>query len=307
VSTSTESLNPQPSIDTLGAVDTTSNLFADFDQQLEQYLPVAQSSTGLKSQQGQYTELSSLAAAQNRTIFPAGVGNPSSSQQGVEHSLTGHAVPGVDMAGNGSLSWADMGIPGTTMEQPTPSPLASLFDPANGNSVTSTLRLKNSEDLAEWVDICFFLSLHTRHQHALVPLVHQPPFAQDVLHRRDQRDESFRSHPGAVSTALHKPWRRRTMMRSDASSLRAGVDVPSCIVGRGLGEIWSCGDIVIGLVWAIRSCGQTRDLPVASLYTSKQFQVRSGKRSTWLVGLSGPMLWSGVGGVGKPEFGGFCE
>jgi hypothetical protein len=78
------------------------------------------------------------------------------------------------------------------MAQTTPSPLASLFDPANGMSVTSTLRLKNSEDLAEWVDICFFLSLHTRHQHALVPLVHQPSFALDVLHRRDQRDESFR-------------------------------------------------------------------------------------------------------------------
>jgi hypothetical protein len=192
VSTSTESSNAQPSIDILGAVDTTSNLFADFDQQMDQYLPITRTSTGFKSQQGQYSELSSLAAAQNRTIFPAGTGNPSSSQQGVEPSLTGHAVPGVDIAGNGSISWADMGISGTTMAQTTPSPLASLFDPANGNSVTSTLRLKNSEDLAEWVDICFFLSLHTRHQHALVPLVHQPSFAQDVLHRRDQRDESFR-------------------------------------------------------------------------------------------------------------------
>jgi hypothetical protein len=177
----------------MGAVDTTSNLFADFDQQLDQYLPVTQTSTGFKSRQGQYSELSSLAAAQNRTTFPASAGNvPSNSQQGVEPPLTGHVVPGVDVAGNGSISWADMGISGTAMAQTTPSPLASLFDPANGMSVTSTLRLKNSEDLAEWVDICFFLSLHTRHQHALVPLVHQPSFAQDVLHRRDQRDESFR-------------------------------------------------------------------------------------------------------------------
>lgn len=46
--------------------------------------------------------------------------------------------------------------------------------------------------IAPWSDICFFLSLYMRHQHVLVPIVHKPSFASDVLHRRDQRDETFR-------------------------------------------------------------------------------------------------------------------
>lgn len=48
------------------------------------------------------------------------------------------------------------------------------------------------DEIAPWSDICFFISLHMRHQHSLVPLVHKPTFAQDVLQRRDQRDEVFR-------------------------------------------------------------------------------------------------------------------
>lgn len=48
------------------------------------------------------------------------------------------------------------------------------------------------EAVAAWSDICFFVSLHMRHQHGLMPLVHKPTFAQDVLQRRDVADETFR-------------------------------------------------------------------------------------------------------------------
>ncbi len=48
------------------------------------------------------------------------------------------------------------------------------------------------ENFASWDEIGFFLSLHMKHQHMLVPLVHRPSFAQDVLHRRDEGDEAFR-------------------------------------------------------------------------------------------------------------------
>jgi len=48
------------------------------------------------------------------------------------------------------------------------------------------------QNFASWEDVGFFLSLHMKHQHMLVPLVHWPSFAQDVLHRRDEVDESFR-------------------------------------------------------------------------------------------------------------------
>jgi hypothetical protein len=45
---------------------------------------------------------------------------------------------------------------------------------------------------ASWEAVGFFLSLHMRHQHVLTPLVHQPSFARDLLHRRDVHDEAFR-------------------------------------------------------------------------------------------------------------------
>jgi len=48
------------------------------------------------------------------------------------------------------------------------------------------------EAIGTWSEFCFFVSLFMRHQHALVPLVHKPSFAMDVLNRRDQRDEAFR-------------------------------------------------------------------------------------------------------------------
>lgn len=45
---------------------------------------------------------------------------------------------------------------------------------------------------ATWEQVGFFLSLHMLHQHVLTPLVHQPSFARDLLHRRDVNDEAFR-------------------------------------------------------------------------------------------------------------------
>ncbi|KIR59192.1 hypothetical protein I314_04705 [Cryptococcus bacillisporus CA1873] len=57
-----------------------------------------------------------------------------------------------------------------------------------GNSrVISTI-----ESVASWEEVGFFLSLYLKHQHPLLPLVHRPSFAQDVLHRRDRVDEAFR-------------------------------------------------------------------------------------------------------------------
>lgn len=66
-------------------------------------------------------------------------------------------------------------------------------------SILASLKATNEPEsfmpidvIAPWSDICFFLSLHMRHQHVLVPIVHKPSFASDLLHRRDQRDETFR-------------------------------------------------------------------------------------------------------------------
>jgi hypothetical protein len=48
------------------------------------------------------------------------------------------------------------------------------------------------EEVTSWANVSFFVSLHIKHQHALVPLVHKPSFADDMLHRRDETDEQFR-------------------------------------------------------------------------------------------------------------------
>ena len=49
------------------------------------------------------------------------------------------------------------------------------------------------ETLMDWQTVNFFLSLYIKHQHHLMPLVHKPTFAQDVLARRDRQDEVFRA------------------------------------------------------------------------------------------------------------------
>ncbi|ORY30802.1 hypothetical protein BCR39DRAFT_528419 [Naematelia encephala] len=48
------------------------------------------------------------------------------------------------------------------------------------------------ESIASWSEVCRYVSLFMKHQHSLVPLIHRPTFAQDVLHRRDKTDEVFR-------------------------------------------------------------------------------------------------------------------
>jgi hypothetical protein len=54
---------------------------------------------------------------------------------------------------------------------------------------------------ATWEAVGFFLSLHMRHQHVLTPLVHQPSFARDLLHRRDVHDEPFRGLLLSIGTS----------------------------------------------------------------------------------------------------------
>jgi hypothetical protein len=49
------------------------------------------------------------------------------------------------------------------------------------------------ETVLKWPVVIFFLALYTKHQHHLMPLVHKPTFAQDVLSRKDRHDEVFRA------------------------------------------------------------------------------------------------------------------
>jgi hypothetical protein len=49
------------------------------------------------------------------------------------------------------------------------------------------------ETVLNWPVVIFFLALYTKHQHHLMPLVHVPTFAQDVLSRKDRHDEVFRA------------------------------------------------------------------------------------------------------------------
>jgi hypothetical protein len=63
---------------------------------------------------------------------------------------------------------------------------------------------------ASWEAVGFFLSLHMRHQHVLTPLVHQPSFARDLLHRRDVHDEAFRGLLLSIGQSVLLSWRAGT-------------------------------------------------------------------------------------------------
>lgn len=79
----------------------------------------------------------------------------------------------------------------------------SLYSPHG-----TRLSLQGGEDIeaiASWGDITFFISLHTRYQHALVPFLHRPSFAWDILQRRDQRDEAFRGLLFSIGASNNYP------------------------------------------------------------------------------------------------------
>lgn len=120
--------------------------------------------------------------------------------------------PPLSQASNAQLSldpvtWPTGLKPPSSTVQPPPVPpyspsttLADLVAASDAASSTitpaapgaPTIDISRIESFASWDEIGFFLSLHMKHQHMLVPLVHRPSFAQDVLHRRDENDEAFR-------------------------------------------------------------------------------------------------------------------
>lgn len=105
-------------------------------------------------------------------------------------------------------------------------PGGSMNNWMNSNEVPETIRdttvLSNPrqfqvgdqiEVLAPWDDISFFISLHMRNQHVLVPLMHKPSFAQDVISRCDREDETFRCLLISISESLARAL-RTPLMRS---------------------------------------------------------------------------------------------
>lgn len=79
------------------------------------------------------------------------------------------------------------------------------------------------EAVAAWHDVCFFISLHMRHQHGLMPLVHKPTFAQDVLQRRDKTDETFR---GLLCSIGESPPSLALSPADTSSCIHVGPDQP---------------------------------------------------------------------------------
>lgn len=93
-----------------------------------------------------------------------------------------------------TVNWpADMTSPDSTFDQ--------AVGGLNSRRALHT-KVDHIEQIASWADIGFFLSLHLRFQHALVPLVHKPTFAQDILNRRDENDEAFRALLLSIGTCL---------------------------------------------------------------------------------------------------------
>lgn len=57
------------------------------------------------------------------------------------------------------------------------------------------------EDVTSWSSISFFISLHLRYQHCIMPILHKPTFNSDLALRLDRKDEQFR----AFLLSLGKP------------------------------------------------------------------------------------------------------
>ena len=56
----------------------------------------------------------------------------------------------------------------------------------------SSSQVLQLEQVISWANAAFFLRLYLKYQHALMPLVHKPSFAKDIVDRRDKTDEVFR-------------------------------------------------------------------------------------------------------------------
>jgi len=99
---------------------------------------------------------------------------------------------------------SDSGIDPSLFQQPPAQPQPrSLFSQPTIPPLSLDI-----EDIAPWQDVCEFLTLYLKYQHALVPIVHKPSFTTDLLQRRDKTDPEFRalllslgeSHTGTVSS-----------------------------------------------------------------------------------------------------------
>ncbi|KAL1413725.1 hypothetical protein Q8F55_001507 [Vanrija albida] len=125
-----------------------------------------------------YADMGGVAAAmeQQQPVYAGGF--PMQAQLSVEYGF------GLPLLENGEYALA--AVP------PIPVPQALPDLPLAGSAAGPDADIGRLESFASWDDISFFLALHMKHQHVLVPLVHRPSFAQDVLHRRDEGDEAFR-------------------------------------------------------------------------------------------------------------------
>jgi hypothetical protein len=149
---------------------------------------------------------------------------------GVLPQLSGHELPpaasdpnfrSTETGGSMALEAALVQASGTSADQqwplfPEPA-LSHPFIPSDTpENIASDFKPTDQiESLMSWDDISFFLSLFINHQHILVPLVHKPSFAQDVLMRRDRTDITFRclliSMGESSASAISTPQANRTV------------------------------------------------------------------------------------------------
>lgn len=125
----------------------------------------------------------------------AGEGSSSKSAGTCFPSSSTAAAPAVpQLGGNGNLT-SNMNTHNniiTSDPAASPNHSARSFDAPLEFGPGAYERGNAIEDVLSWSDVCYFVSLFLKDQHCLVPLVHKPTFSQDVVNRRDKRDEAFR-------------------------------------------------------------------------------------------------------------------
>lgn len=78
--------------------------------------------------------------------------------------------------------------------RPFPSGEFTTHDAATGKIPNTPLPpCPQIEDVTTWSSISFFISLHLRYQHCIMPILHKPTFNSDLALRLDRKDEQFRA------------------------------------------------------------------------------------------------------------------
>lgn len=101
---------------------------------------------------------------------------------------------GLEMLGPGTTQFGNEQAQLLSLESPENALSAAAGTAGGGGGPCSVLsRLPQVDDVTSWANISHYISLYLAYLWPLLPLVHRPTFAENLVSRLDQRDTDFRA------------------------------------------------------------------------------------------------------------------